>query len=135
MNYARRALPALLAVGLAATVVSAQNTSSSSVDPSGTWRREYDRNNERVAETLRLTLLEDGKLSGALWLNEIGFEIKDGTVPTALTASYLYLRYFSKPKHERILYGWIAKNRPKSIVEVGLQDAVRAGRMIELAMC
>ena len=78
MNYATRSLLAVLAVGLAATVVSAQNTSSSSVDPSGTWRREYDWNNERVAETLRLTLLEDGKLGGALWLNEMGFEVKDG---------------------------------------------------------
>ena len=58
---------------------------------------------------------------------------KDQTVSKANTARYLYLRYLSKPQRERTLFGWIARNRPKLIVELGLNDGVRASRIIEVA--
>jgi hypothetical protein len=47
------------------------------IDPSGTWRREYDWNNGRVKEATRLIAKEDGKIVGTLFFNDTAFEIKN----------------------------------------------------------
>lgn len=44
-----------------------------------------------------------------------------------------YLSFFSNPAHERMLFGLIAKHRPKTIVEIGVGKAVRSQRMIQMA--
>ena len=45
----------------------------------------------------------------------------------------LYLTRLSQPPSERILYRLIAKHRPLRLVELGLEDAVRAKRLIQQA--
>ncbi|MHC4119256.1 MAG: DUF1565 domain-containing protein [Planctomycetota bacterium] len=47
------------------------------IDPSGTWRREYDWNGTLVKETVRLNIKQDGKIVGALSANDTTFEIKN----------------------------------------------------------
>ena len=51
----------------------------------------------------------------------------------ANAAKCFYLRFVSQPKHERTLYRWISKHRPTSIVEIGIHDAKRTERMIQVA--
>ena len=81
MKYSTHILIAVLAIGHVATFVSAQEASTpaskTSVDPSGTWRREYDWNETRIEEVLRLTRKEDGKVVGTLSLNDAVFGIKN----------------------------------------------------------
>ena len=64
MKTSTHILIVVLAIGHVAMLVSAQEASApaskTSVDPSGTWRREYDWNDTRIEEVLRLTLKEDG---------------------------------------------------------------------------
>ena len=43
------------------------------------------------------------------------------------------LRHLSKPKTDRIIYRLIRDLRPASIVEIGLHDGVRAGRIVQFA--
>jgi hypothetical protein len=45
----------------------------------------------------------------------------------------VYLRYFSKPAADRPLYRAIGRHRIKKMVELGIGDASRAVRMIEMA--
>jgi hypothetical protein len=82
MSYSTRILIGVLAVGTLATLASAQEplapASQATVDPSGTWRREYDWYDTRVEEVIRVNLLEDGKVAGTLWWNDAASEIKDG---------------------------------------------------------
>ena len=47
------------------------------IDPSGTWRREYDWNGTTVKEAIRLNAKEDGKIVGTLFANDTALEIKD----------------------------------------------------------
>ena len=72
---------AMLIVGLATTLVSAQETpspaSKTTVDPSGTWRREYDWYNTRIEEVLRVTLKDDGTVIGTLSRNDAVSEIQN----------------------------------------------------------
>jgi hypothetical protein len=44
-----------------------------------------------------------------------------------------FLRYFSRPAHERILYRAIRRHKIGQIVELGVAKGVRAKRLIELA--
>ena len=46
---------------------------------------------------------------------------------------YLHLAYFSKPVADRTIYRTIRRERPRSIVEIGIGSAVRAGRMLSAA--
>jgi hypothetical protein len=46
---------------------------------------------------------------------------------------YLYLSHFSQPSWERTLYRSMRLTRPRKILEVGLADAVRSRRLIEVA--
>ncbi|MHC4521059.1 MAG: hypothetical protein ACYTAS_20900 [Planctomycetota bacterium] len=74
MSDSTRILVALLAVVIVTTFVSAGQTA---VDPSGTWRREYDWYDTRIEEVLRVTLAEDGAVVGTLARNEAVSEIED----------------------------------------------------------
>ncbi len=47
------------------------------VDPSGTWRREYDWNNAEVKEAIRLNLDDDGRIVGTLSANNFDLEVKN----------------------------------------------------------
>lgn len=44
---------------------------------------------------------------------------------------HLQLAYFSKPAAERTVYRFIRRRRPRSLVEIGIGDGVRAQRMIK----
>lgn len=44
-----------------------------------------------------------------------------------------YLTLLSKPAHERLVYRLIRTHRPTSIVEIGVGNAVRSQRMLQLA--
>ncbi|MBI3466096.1 MAG: hypothetical protein HY000_24030 [Planctomycetes bacterium] len=46
---------------------------------------------------------------------------------------FLYLACLSRPAADRTLYRAIRRNRPRSILEIGVGAAVRARRMIDLA--
>lgn len=46
---------------------------------------------------------------------------------------YVYYAYFSKPKHERVLFRSIKKNKMTRIVELGIGDLTRAQRLIQTA--
>lgn len=46
---------------------------------------------------------------------------------------YVYLGYFSQPRHNRPVYRHVRRRRVTRIVELGLGDAQRACRLIELA--
>jgi hypothetical protein len=50
------------------------------IDPSGTWRREYDWNDARVKEVIRLNQTADGKIAGTLSYNDEALEIKDAAL-------------------------------------------------------
>jgi hypothetical protein len=43
----------------------------------------------------------------------------------------LHLAYFSKPVADRVIYQVVAKQRPKSIVEIGFRSGQRAQRMLQ----
>jgi pectate lyase len=73
MKYLTRILMAVLVVGHVTTLVMASNMT---VDPSGTWVREYDWYDARIEEVTRLNL-KDGKVVGTLSLNEAAYEIKN----------------------------------------------------------
>jgi len=45
---------------------------------------------------------------------------------------YAHLAYFSQPKSERILYRAIRRQRPRSLVEIGVGDGIQSQRMIKL---
>lgn len=81
MKYSTHILIAVLAVGQVTTLVSAQEAlapaSKTTVDPSGTWRREYDWYDTRIKEVIRLNLKEDGKVVGTLSRNDAASEIKN----------------------------------------------------------
>jgi len=47
---------------------------------------------------------------------------------------YAYLAYFSKPKPDRKIYRFIRRRQATRIVELGMGTAVRARRMISVAM-
>jgi hypothetical protein len=75
-------LIAVLTVGQITTLVSAQKApmpaGQTTVDPSGTWRREYDWYETRIEEVLRITLKEDGTVIGTLARNDDVLEVKNG---------------------------------------------------------
>ncbi|MHC4537940.1 MAG: pectate lyase family protein, partial [Planctomycetota bacterium] len=72
---------AVFVAGQIMTLVSAQGArttaSRTTVDPSGTWVREYDWYDARVEEVTRLKLTEDGKVVGTLSLNDVAYEIEN----------------------------------------------------------
>ncbi len=82
MKYASHILIVVFAVVQVSTLVSAQEAhapvSKTTVDPSGTWRREYDWYDTRIDEVIRLNLKEDGKVVGTLLRNDAASEIKNG---------------------------------------------------------
>ncbi len=78
MKYSTHILIVVLAILQVTTLVSAQEAGKMKVDPSGTWRREYDWNDTRIEEVLRLKLKEDGKVVGTLSRNDATSEIEDG---------------------------------------------------------
>ncbi len=82
MKYSIHILIAVLAVGQVTTLISAQEAllpaSKTKVDPSGTWRREYDWYGTIIEEVIRLNLKEDGKVVGTLLRNDAASEIKNG---------------------------------------------------------
>ncbi len=82
MKYSTRILITVLAVVQVTTLVLSQQalaqTSTTTVDPTWTWRREYDWYDARVEEVTRLSLKEDGKVVGTLSLNDAAYEIKNG---------------------------------------------------------
>ena len=47
-------------------------------------------------------------------------------------ARYLFLTRMSKPASDREILKWVYDNRPRSIVEIGVGQAVRTQRMLEL---
>ncbi|NLF67416.1 MAG: hypothetical protein GX575_00020 [Candidatus Anammoximicrobium sp.] len=49
------------------------------------------------------------------------------------TLKHAYLSYFSQPATDRVIYRLIDKHPVRSILELGVGDAVRAERMISLA--
>jgi predicted O-methyltransferase YrrM len=51
-----------------------------------------------------------------------------------LDLKYVYLAYFSQPAEDRILYRAIRRNKVRRILEVGVGNGARAGRMIALAL-
>jgi pectate lyase len=81
MKYLIHILIVILAVGQVTTLVLAQEAlappNKMKVDPSGTWRREYDWYDTRIEEVVRLNLKEDGKVVGTLSRNDAASEIKD----------------------------------------------------------
>jgi len=82
MMYSARTLIALLVVAHVAALVSAQDAlaaaGKTTVDPSGTWRREYDWYDTRIEEVLRVNVRENGKVVGTLSRNEAVSEIESG---------------------------------------------------------
>lgn len=52
---------------------------------------------------------------------------------TAGRLRYLYLAWLSGPSHQRQLYRLIRRQQVRSIVEIGIGEALRAVRMIEVA--
>ncbi|MHC4165431.1 MAG: hypothetical protein ACYSWQ_00565 [Planctomycetota bacterium] len=78
MNRSTAILIAMITLGQVTTLVFAQEAGKTKVDPSGTWRREYDWNDTRIEEVLRLKLTGDGKVVGTLSRNDAVSEIKDG---------------------------------------------------------
>lgn len=52
---------------------------------------------------------------------------------TARRLKYLHLAYFSRPAHDRPIYRIIRRHQVRSIVEIGIGQALRAERMIRLA--
>lgn len=48
--------------------------------------------------------------------------------------NYVYWTRFSKPVADREVYRWVKENQPRSIVEMGLGQAVRTQRMIQLLL-
>ena len=81
MKRSTHILIAVLAAGQFTTLVSAQGTlapaAKTKANPSGTWRREYDWNDTRVEEVVRLKLKGDGTVVGTLSRNDAASEIKD----------------------------------------------------------
>jgi hypothetical protein len=55
-------------------------------------------------------------------------------VSAASRLKYCQLAYFSKPAAERMLYRTIQRLRPRRIFELGVGNAVRAARMISVAL-
>jgi hypothetical protein len=53
-------------------------------------------------------------------------------VSAAQYARYLFLTRFSKPASDREILKWVYDNRPRSIVEIGVGQAARTQRMLEL---
>lgn len=51
----------------------------------------------------------------------------------ASLASYLYYSRISNPSHERVIYRWIKQREATTLVELGVGQAVRSTRMIEVA--
>lgn len=47
-------------------------------------------------------------------------------------ARYLFLTRLSKPASDREILKWVYDNRPRSIVEIGVGQAMRTQRMLEL---
>ena len=56
-------------------------------------------------------------------------------VSAASTLKYLYLSFLSSPKEERQLCRAVARLRAKSILEVGVQQGTRTGRLLQVARC
>jgi len=74
-------VPITLALSLFAAVGLAQDKSTKAVDPSGTWRWEYDFGGETMKDSLRLNLGKDKKLAGHYKGREDKWiEIKDAKV-------------------------------------------------------
>jgi hypothetical protein len=70
-----------LALYLFAAPVEAQDKTTKTVDPSGTWRWEYDFGGETMKDSLRLNLSKDKKLSGHFkGREEKWVEIKDAKI-------------------------------------------------------
>lgn len=59
---------------------------------------------------------------------------RDCDVSVSHSLQYAYLAYFSKPRADRRIYRLICKHRVRSIVELGIGNAVRTLRMLRLAM-
>lgn len=49
------------------------------------------------------------------------------------TLKYLYLAYLSKPSTQRLLYRKIRRHKVASILELGVGDAIRSQRMLQVA--
>ncbi len=55
-------------------------------------------------------------------------------MPAASLPRYWHYAHFARPSHERLLYRWLKKSRSSTIVELGVESAIRASRMIEVAL-
>lgn len=80
MNCSRHILIIAVTLGQAVGIVSTTEAQASqaTADPAGTWRREYDWNETRIEEVLRLHVKENGEIVGTLSRNEAVSEVKDG---------------------------------------------------------
>lgn len=54
-------------------------------------------------------------------------------MPAASRFKYLYLAYFSKPTGDRLLFRTLERLRPRKILELGIDDGARAGRLISVS--
>jgi hypothetical protein len=77
MDYSKCTLITSLALAVSTTLVSA---GLATVDPTGTWRREYDWQDNRIEEVLRVTLTEDGTVVGTLARNEAVTAIENARI-------------------------------------------------------
>ena len=85
MKYAAFLLTTVLTTAPLPSVVVAQEAAAETkepktVDPSGTWRLEYDWNGTRIKDAFRLNLAKAGKVEGALHRGETVAEIRDGMI-------------------------------------------------------
>ncbi len=89
----------------------------------------------RVARSKITTLLPAGfPISVDVHLLETLEPQRNAHVPAASLLKYLHLAYLSRPREERPLYRAIRRLRPRSIVEIGIGNGLRATRLIDVAM-
>jgi peroxiredoxin len=76
-----RALAGVLAAFFVTWTMSSQAAEDKkAVDPSGTWRLEYDWDGTRIKDAFRLNLAKNGKVVGALHRGETVAEIRNGKI-------------------------------------------------------
>ncbi len=74
-----RTMLCLLVLSASATLVLAEDKKLA-VDPSGTWRWDYDANGEVIKNVLKLEASADGKVSGSLSARDMKMEVIDGLI-------------------------------------------------------
>lgn len=86
-----------------------------------------------LATPIFFSIFESGKAEVVRWTAYPSLQERNRMLSVTTFWRCAYLTQFSSPAEDRFLYRHLRRTRPRTIVEIGMDNCVRATRLMELA--